>query len=276
MTKRRTRIRVDESGFTLLEMVIAIVISTMILGAMAAVFVTSADSTTATKHRSNQNDAQVIASFLIRDAQAAGGIDPLTGLNDPTLGVFTNAAGDVHERTVIRSRARCFASGGSTQHQATPIDAVYWLAGNTLTRSDMHESGPAARDTASGQDDRVHVANVHGHDDRSDQRDDQHRRLQRRQHAAQPPDDRDARLGAPLDHRDDQTEPERRRGCRDLYLHADREPAAKPAGSRLTFLRSRTRRRPPCSCFGAERVRRARAVPISAGTAPSACMAVCS
>src|SRR5437588_9476597 len=89
VSKQRTRTRVDESGFTLLEMVISIVISTMIIGAMATVFITSADSSNATKHRSNQtNDAQVIASFLVKDAQAAGSMDPQTASNDTTVGVF--------------------------------------------------------------------------------------------------------------------------------------------------------------------------------------------
>src|SRR4051794_38583808 len=91
VTSEAKRNRHGEDGFTLLEMIIAVVISAMILGALAAVFVTSAKSTSGTAHRSNQsNDAQVISSFLIRDAQAAGSIDPQAGVNDTSLGVFTN------------------------------------------------------------------------------------------------------------------------------------------------------------------------------------------
>ncbi|MEP6660061.1 MAG: Ig domain-containing protein, partial [Acidimicrobiales bacterium] len=38
-------------------------------------------------------DAQLIATYLVRDAQSAGGSNPGTGLPDPSLGVGTDAAG---------------------------------------------------------------------------------------------------------------------------------------------------------------------------------------
>src|SRR4029079_10358172 len=44
------------------------------------------------KNRTNlSNDAQLISAFLTRDAQAAGGTDPQTGVADPTLGVTSGA-----------------------------------------------------------------------------------------------------------------------------------------------------------------------------------------
>ena len=93
MTKQLARTQHVEDGFTLIEMIVAVVITTMILGALAAVFVTSSRSTSATSHRSNQaSDAQVISSFLVKDAQAAGGVNPQTGLNDTDLGVFAERA----------------------------------------------------------------------------------------------------------------------------------------------------------------------------------------
>ena len=143
MTKQRARIRGDESGFTLMEMIITIIITSMIIGVLAAVFVTSANSTNATKQRSNQsNDAQVISSFLVKDAQAAGGITQQTGLNDPTLGVFTNTpatctrGGNPITGTVLRLRWVDVVAGNT-------IDAVYWVSGNTLTRSVCTNGGSA-------------------------------------------------------------------------------------------------------------------------------------
>ena len=143
MTKLRARIRGDESGFTLMEMIITIIITSMIIGVLAAVFVTSANSTNATRQRSNQsNDAQVISSFLVKDAQAAGGITQQTGLNDPTLGVFTNPpatctrGGNPITGTVLRLRWVDAVAGNT-------IDAVYWVSGNTLTRTVCTNGGSA-------------------------------------------------------------------------------------------------------------------------------------
>jgi prepilin-type N-terminal cleavage/methylation domain-containing protein len=137
MTRQLARAQRAEDGFTLIEMIVAVVITTMILGALATVFVTSSRSTSATTHRSKQaSDSQVISSFLIRDAQAAGGVNPQTGLNDTDLGVFTNApvaactsGGSAITGTKLRFRwvDRTAASNY--------YDAVYWLSGNRLVRT---------------------------------------------------------------------------------------------------------------------------------------------
>jgi prepilin-type N-terminal cleavage/methylation domain-containing protein len=81
-----------QAGFTLLEMMISIVLLTIIIGAVSAAVVSSMSSTSATRQRVNaSDDAQLIAGFLTRDAQAAGGTDPTTGIKDPTLGVWEAA-----------------------------------------------------------------------------------------------------------------------------------------------------------------------------------------
>jgi type II secretory pathway pseudopilin PulG len=80
-----------EGGFTLVELLITIVILTLITGTLGAVFMTAMRTTTnnsETVHASN--DAQLIAAFLVRDAQSAGGTNAVTGLIDPTLGVSVN------------------------------------------------------------------------------------------------------------------------------------------------------------------------------------------
>ena len=99
MKPRRTRAarkcspRRDE-GFTLIELLIAIVLLAGITGAIAAVMVTSLGATRTTSEKAHEStDAQLIATYLVRDAQSAGGSNPGTGLPDPSLGVGTDAAG---------------------------------------------------------------------------------------------------------------------------------------------------------------------------------------
>ena len=92
--KRRHR-RHDQSGVTLVELMITVVIMSMVMGAIAASFVTAFNSTRPTSDRVRvSNSAQLIASFLERDAQSAGGTNPTTGTIDNGIGVSkTDAAG---------------------------------------------------------------------------------------------------------------------------------------------------------------------------------------
>jgi prepilin-type N-terminal cleavage/methylation domain-containing protein len=79
-----------EHGFTLIEVVVSVAIMGMIMSAVSAALVTSMRSAATTMQRSREtNDAQVVAGFFTRDAQSAGGADPMTGAPDPSLGVST-------------------------------------------------------------------------------------------------------------------------------------------------------------------------------------------
>lgn len=92
--------RRDEAGLTLVEVVISIVILSLIAGALTSAFVTAIRNTPTTSQRLLQsNDAQVIAGFLVRDAQAAGGSNPTTGSSDGTLGVSTTDDADCTNTT---------------------------------------------------------------------------------------------------------------------------------------------------------------------------------
>jgi type II secretory pathway pseudopilin PulG len=89
----RARNRRSEAGFTLIELVVSLVLLTLLTGAIAAAIVGSFSTTRASDQRTKEsNDAQIIAAFLTRDAQAAGGTDPATGISDPSLGVSTTDA----------------------------------------------------------------------------------------------------------------------------------------------------------------------------------------
>ena len=82
---RRAR---SESGMTLVEVVISVVLLSMITGAVGAAFITGFNGVRPSQQRVREsNDAQVIASFLVRDAQSAGGSNPNTGTGDASLGV---------------------------------------------------------------------------------------------------------------------------------------------------------------------------------------------
>ena len=73
---------------TLVEVVISVVLLSLITGAVAAAFITGFNGVRPSQQRVREsNDAQVIASFLVRDAQSAGGSNPNTGTGDASLGV---------------------------------------------------------------------------------------------------------------------------------------------------------------------------------------------
>lgn len=82
---------VRDAGLSLVEIVLAVVLSTLIGGVLVAALgtsMTAADRTSATI--ANSVDEQLITAFLARDAQAAGGVDPLTTQILGTLGVSTD------------------------------------------------------------------------------------------------------------------------------------------------------------------------------------------
>jgi len=82
-----------DQGFTLIEVIFAIVLATMITGVVAAAIVTSLSVARATTDQvGDSTDAGLISAFLIRDAQSAGATDPTTAVRDSTLGVTTDAS----------------------------------------------------------------------------------------------------------------------------------------------------------------------------------------
>ena len=86
----RIRVHNADRGMTLIELIIAIALSTMIGGVIVAALITSLNVSSATSEQvSDSTDAGLIASFLTRDAQSAGGLDPANALPDGT-GVSTD------------------------------------------------------------------------------------------------------------------------------------------------------------------------------------------
>ncbi len=85
----------SERGLTLIELLISVTLLGLITSALTASFITAMRAGDNNSQRIKENnDAQIIAGFLTRDAQAAGGSNPLTGTIDSTLGVsLTDDAG---------------------------------------------------------------------------------------------------------------------------------------------------------------------------------------
>ena len=78
-----------DGGFTLVEIIIAVSLLGLITGvATASLLTATAAARSSTEHSHQSSDAQLISAFLVKDAQAAGGSNPTTGQEDPSLGVF--------------------------------------------------------------------------------------------------------------------------------------------------------------------------------------------
>ena len=98
--RRRPDAAAGEQGFTLIEVIVSIVLLTLITGGISAALVTSINATKGSEQRTKgTNDAQIVAAFLNKDAQAAGGTDPSTGVADPSLGVKTPATITASDQT---------------------------------------------------------------------------------------------------------------------------------------------------------------------------------
>ena len=85
-----TRTQRSEAGLTLIELIVSIAILSLIAGVLSSAFIVGWRTSQPTIQRVKEsNDAQLIATFLTRDAQAAGGTDPGSATLDSTLGVST-------------------------------------------------------------------------------------------------------------------------------------------------------------------------------------------
>jgi hypothetical protein len=77
-------------GLTLIELLISITLTMIIGGVISAALITSMNAASSTAAQaSDSTDAQLIAAYLTRDAQAAGGTDPATAQLVADLGVST-------------------------------------------------------------------------------------------------------------------------------------------------------------------------------------------
>ncbi len=100
--KRLSARVVADAGFTLVEVIIAVSLLGLVTGAGTASLLTATSAARSSSQSSRESsDAQLISAFLVKDAAAAGGTDPATGVLNVTLGLFNvglagcTPAGDV-------------------------------------------------------------------------------------------------------------------------------------------------------------------------------------
>ena len=114
--------RQADGGFTLVELLIAIVLSGIIAGVTVAALATSMNVASSTSAEvADSTDASLITAFLYRDAQAAGTTNPTTAVTDLAYGVATSSSTD--------AAATAAAWGGCAQYGAM-VARFSWIDRN--------------------------------------------------------------------------------------------------------------------------------------------------
>ncbi len=122
-----------DRGFTLIEVLISLVLSGLIAGVVMSVLLTSlnaADSTTA--EINDSNDAGLVSSFLIRDGQSSGGIDPATA--SATAGVSTTDPAGCVQAGALVVRFSWTEHSSATVHTPTVVTYAFNNTAHTLSR----------------------------------------------------------------------------------------------------------------------------------------------
>ena len=125
--------RQRDRGFTLIEVLISLVLSGLIAGVVVSVILTSlnaADSTTA--EINDSNDAALVSSFLIRDGQASGGIEPSTA--SATAGVSTSDPAGCTQTGALVVRFSWIEHSSATVHTPTVVTYAFNSTAQTLSR----------------------------------------------------------------------------------------------------------------------------------------------
>ena len=129
-----------DRGFTLVEVLISLVLSGLIAGVVVSVLLTSlnaADSTTA--EINDSNDAALVSSFLIRDGQASGGIDPATA--SATAGVSTTDSAGCTQAGTLVVRFSWTEHTSATVHTPTVVTYAFNSTAQTLSRQICKDGG---------------------------------------------------------------------------------------------------------------------------------------
>jgi choice-of-anchor A domain-containing protein/prepilin-type N-terminal cleavage/methylation domain-containing protein len=136
--------RVRDGGFTLVELVISLVLSSIVAGITVAIMMTSLNLVDSTSDISRDaTDAGLIAAFLYRDAQAAGGTDPTTLADVPGLGVSTDDWATCEQKGELVVRFSWIDRGGVGDVAEDPMHVTWALRddGRLVRRACQGETG---------------------------------------------------------------------------------------------------------------------------------------
>ncbi|MGO9875331.1 MAG: putative Ig domain-containing protein [Acidimicrobiia bacterium] len=118
-----------DGGFTLVEMLIAVVIEAMIVGALGAAFIGILRGTSQVNQSLTQSgDARIAAAYIVSDAANSSG--PEISLTDTTSCADTSPPEAGTQSPVVRFDWLSPSSTGTT----TPIIVIYYLVSNDLVR----------------------------------------------------------------------------------------------------------------------------------------------
>jgi prepilin-type N-terminal cleavage/methylation domain-containing protein len=121
-----------DRGFTLVELIIALVLSLMVVGVITAALITSLNVASSTTGQVNDSsETGLISSFLFRDAQSAGGINPVNASPNASLGVWTTASGTCTQAGALVLRFSWNEYTAAATFSA--IEVVYSLDSTTHT-----------------------------------------------------------------------------------------------------------------------------------------------
>ncbi|MGO9872199.1 MAG: putative Ig domain-containing protein [Acidimicrobiia bacterium] len=130
-----------EGGFTLVEMLVAVVIEAMIVGALGAAFIGIVRGTSQVNTSLSQSgDARIAAAYIISDAANSSG--PEISLTDTTTCADATPPVAGTETPVVRFDWSCPSSSGTT----TPIIVIYYLVSNDLVRRECSNSTVSSSD----------------------------------------------------------------------------------------------------------------------------------
>lgn len=133
----------------MIEVLISLVLTGLIGGVVVAVILTSlnaADSTTA--EINDSNDAALVSSFLIRDGQSSGGIDPTTAT--ATAGVSTTDAAGCAPAGALVVRFSWIEHTSASSHTPTVVTYAFDSVAQTLTRRICKDGSATGTDVLLG------------------------------------------------------------------------------------------------------------------------------
>jgi hypothetical protein len=138
----RSRIHRGQGGFTLVELLVAVMIEGLIVGALAAAFIgILRSSTQVNESLSRSSDARIAAAYIVNDASNSSG--PEVSVTDTTSCADPSPPLAGSQTPVVRFNSTITSSSGG----AEPDIVIYYLVGTSLLRREC-QNGALTSDNA--------------------------------------------------------------------------------------------------------------------------------